>query len=265
MDDHKGKTALITGGATGIGFATAKILAGAGAHIAILGHKAEEVDNAVAALKADGGSAQGLVANVADKEAMAAVFATLDNDAPPLRILVCSAAIQPYGTVEGMPPDVWSEVIAVNLTGAYIACHLAVPRMKAGGGGAIVLVASVQGSATQARVAAYSTSKGGLLALTRAMAVDHAGENVRVNAVSPGCIDAPMTRYAASMNAEAGEEDAIVASWGKMQPIGRVGQPEEVAEVIAFLVSDKASFCSGADFRVDGGLMAKLGVVLPEE
>jgi len=136
--------------------------------------------------------------------------------------------------------------------------------MRASGGGAIVNIASVQGIATQNRVAAYSTSKGGLLALTRAMAVDHATDGIRVNAVCPGCIDAPMTRMSAQQTAAPGGEEALLESWGRSQPLGRMGRPEEVAEVVAFLASDRASFCTGAEFRVDGGLLAKLGVVLPE-
>jgi NAD(P)-dependent dehydrogenase (short-subunit alcohol dehydrogenase family) len=154
--------------------------------------------------------------------------------------------------------------MSVNLRGAYLASHFVVPHMRASGGGAIVNIASVQGIATQNRVAAYSTSKGGLLALTRAMAVDHASDGIRVNAVCPGCIDAPMTRMSAAETAAPGGEEALLESWGRSQPLGRMGRPEEVAEVVAFLASDRASFCTGAEFRVDGGLLAKLGVVLPE-
>ena len=128
-------------------------------------------------------------------------------------------------------------------------------------GGSIINITSAQGSATQDRVAAYSTSKGGLLALTKAIAVDHARDNIRANSVSPGCIDAPMTKYEASQNTTVNKQRQLMETWGRMQPLGRMGT---AAEVVTSLGSDRASFCTGTDFRVDGGLMASLGVKLPE-
>lgn len=164
-----------------------------------------------------------------------------------------------------MPSDEWDEVMGVNVRSAYLASRAAVPPMRAAGGGAIVHITSVQGTATQARVTAYTSSKGALLALVRAMAVlDHAPGGIRVNSVSPGCIDAPMTHFAASENAEPGRERELIQTWGSAQPFGRVGTPQKVAELIAFLASERASFCAGADYRVDAGLLAKLGVVRPE-
>ena len=200
----------------------------------------------------------------ADADEMETAFSDFDRLVGSLSILVCNAAVQPYGTVESTDYSTWDRVIGTNLRGAYLAAHFAVPRMRDAGGGSIVLVASVQGSATQERVAAYTASKGGMLALTRAMAIDHARDGIRVNSVSPGCIDAPMTHHSARLNAAPDEVDALIESWGRMQPLGRVGRPSEVAEVIGFLASDRASFCTGSDFRVDGGILAKLGVVLPE-
>ncbi len=261
MTEFAGKTAVITGGATGIGLATARLMVSRGARVGILGHE----DAAVAAACADiGPAAFPMVADVSDPAALETAFARFDDLGLTLTTLVCSAGIQPYGTAETTPVALWDQVIDVNLRGAFLAAKHAVPRMRAGGGGSIVLVASVQASATQNNVVAYSTSKGGMLALTRAMAVDHAACGIRVNTVSPGCIDAPMTRFAASQNAAPGGEQALIDSWGRAQPLGRVGRPEEVAEVVAFLASDRASFCTAAEFRVDGGLLAKLGVALPD-
>ncbi len=225
MVECAGKTAIITGGGSGIGLAAARLLAQRGARVALLVHEAAMVDAAAAGLQAEGLDATALV--------------------------------------ETMPPDAGNRVMAVNLGGACPASRFAVPRMGPGGGAA-VHVASVKGSATQNRVAACSTSKGALLSLTRAMAVDHAPDGIRVNTCSPGCIDAPMTRFSAREAAAPGQEQALMALWGRAQPLGRIGQPEEVAEVIAFLASDRASFCTGTEFRVDGRLLAKLGVVLPE-
>lgn len=136
--------------------------------------------------------------------------------------------------------------------------------MRKQGGGAIVNVSSVQAFASQTGVAAYTASKGGINSLTRAMALDHAGDNIRVNVVFPASVDTPMLRWAADLFK--GEEDAqkLVQDWGKMHPLGRVAQPEEVAEVITFLASEKASFVTGGEYKVDGGMLASLGVALPE-
>ena len=255
------KTAIVTGGATGIGFASAPLIAERGAEMCIMGHDATRVTEACGLLQADHLAGFPLVADVGNPKQMAAAFKEFDSLGLTLTTLVCSAGIQPYGTVETMSVEHWDEVININLRGAFLAGKHAVPRMRAGGGGAIVHVSSVQGSATQNRVAACSTPKGGLLSLTRTM--DHAADNIRVNTVSPGCIDAPMTRFAADQTASPGGEQALIDSCGKAQPIGRVGRSEKVAEVIAPLASDRASFCTITEFRVDGGLLAKLGIILP--
>lgn len=259
-----GKNAIVTGGATGIGFATARLIGERGARVAILGHAVPDVEEAVSRLLGHGVDAVGLVADVSAPAAMEAAFARFDREVGLLSVLVCNAGIQPYGAVDTTDAATWNKVLGINLGGAYLASHFAVPRMRQTGGGSIILVSSVQGHATQQRVAAYTASKGGVLALTRAMAVDHALDGIRVNSVSPGCIDAPMTRYSAELNASPEDVEGLIDAWGRMQPLGRIGQPNEVAEMIAFLASDRASFCTGSDFRVDGGLLAKLGVVLPE-
>jgi len=265
MTEFKGKGAIVTGGATGIGLAAARQLARGGARVGILGHDGEAVAGAVQDLSRQGHTIVPLIADVSDTGAVERAFAAFDAAAGALHILVASAAIQPYGTAENTPPDLWDRVIDVNLGGAWRAVRAAVPRMRKAGGGSIILVSSVQGSATQSRVAAYSTSKGGLNALARAIAVDHAADGIRANTVSPGCIDAPMTHFSARETAAPGQEAELIASWGRAQPLGRVGRPEEVAEMICFLASDRASFCTGAEYRVDGGLLSKLGVVLPDE
>ena len=259
--DLDGKIAIITGGATGIGLASARALASQGAKVVLFGPDQAALDLAVADLGRDQAAAlTGDVRSAADVEALvshaASTFGGVD-------ILVNSAAIQPYGTVETLSEDDWDRTIAVNLKGAYLASHFAVPQMRRRGGGAIVNIASVQGIACQTNVAAYVASKGGLLALTRAMALDHAGDGIRVNAVCPGSIDTPMLRFAASENLNGKTEEEVVDSWGRMHPIGRVGRAEEVGEMVAFLSGPRASFCTGGEYKVDGGLLAKLGVVLP--
>jgi NAD(P)-dependent dehydrogenase (short-subunit alcohol dehydrogenase family) len=127
-----------------------------------------------------------------------------------------------------------------------------------------VNVASVQGLATQPRVAAYTASKGGVLALTRAMAIDHAADRIRVNAVCPGSVDTPMLRWAADLFRGEQSQESLLAEWGRSHPLGRIGKADEVAEVIAFLASDRASFITGAQIVVDGGLLAGLAVALKD-
>ena len=136
--------------------------------------------------------------------------------------------------------------------------------MKERGGGSIVAISSIQSYASQANVAAYTASKGGINALVRAMALDHAADNITVNAVCPASIDTPMLRWAADLFKGDMTQDEMIAQWGKGHPIGRVGKQEEVADLVAFLASDKARFITGADMKIDGGTMAKLGIVLPD-
>lgn len=147
-------------------------------------------------------------------------------------------------------------MLRVNLKSMFLMSKYCVPRMLEAGGGAIVNVASVQGFAAQRGVAAYSASKGGAIALTRAMAVDFAPK-VRVNCVCPGSVDTPMLRNAAALLADDPEE--AVQRWGKMHPMGRVARPEEVAAAIVFLAGPDASFITGAALLVEGGLLSVIG------
>ena len=263
MSEFAGKSAVITGGGSGIGLACARLIAERGGLVILLGHDADMVEGAAAELRADGLSADAIVADISVETEVAAALSRAEKATGGIDILVNNAAVQPYGTVASMDPRQWDGVMAVNLRGAYLACHFALPPMVERGRGSIVNVASVQALANQARVAAYATSKAGMLALTRSIAVDFGRAGIRANAVCPGCIDAPMTRFSAA-EAAPGREEETIRQWGNAQPVGRVGRPEEVAEVVAFLASDRASFCSGAEFKVDGGLMAKLGVTLPD-
>ena len=136
--------------------------------------------------------------------------------------------------------------------------------MRKRGGGSIVNVSSVQAFASQKGVAAYTASKGGVNALTRAMALDHAEENIRVNAVCPASVDTPMLRWSAELFKGEKTTEETLEGFGKMHPIGRVARAEEVAEVIAFLAGPRASFVTGGEYKVDGGMLAALGVQLPE-
>jgi NAD(P)-dependent dehydrogenase (short-subunit alcohol dehydrogenase family) len=264
--EFSGTVALVTGGSQGIGRAVAELLAAEGASVGVLGHEPEAVEATVQAIRDAGGEALGIVADVTVRRAVdAAVAATVDRYGR-LDTLVTSAGIQRYGNVVDTDEATWDEVFAVNVKGVFLAAKAALPHLRQSGRGSIVVVSSVQGHGTQTEVPAYAASKGALDALVRAMALDEARTGVRVNAVCPGSVDTPMLRASARRFSDGSQaaEDEVVASWGRMHPMGRVAAPREVAEVIAFLASRRASFITGEDIRVDGGLLASLAVVLPD-
>jgi NAD(P)-dependent dehydrogenase (short-subunit alcohol dehydrogenase family) len=264
MAEFSGKVAIVAGGALGIGRAAARKLATEGASVVICSDQEKQVESAVAELRDEGLEVRGLRADVTSTADMKRLVGFAVETYGGVDILVNSAGIQRYGTVVETEEEVWDEVLYVNLKGIYLASKHAIPEMRKRGDGAIVNLSSVQAFASQRGVAAYTASKGGINALTRAMALDHAEENVRVNAVCPASVDTPMLRWSADLFKGEKSIEETVADWGKMHPVGRVARPEEVAEVIAFLASPRASFVTGGDYRVDGGMLAALGVRLPE-
>jgi NAD(P)-dependent dehydrogenase (short-subunit alcohol dehydrogenase family) len=264
--EWSGKVALVTGGSQGIGRAVAELLASRGASVGVSGLETDRVEETVGAIRAQGGEALAVVADVTDRRSITtAVAATVDRYGR-LDALVTSAGIQRYGTAEDTDESTWDEVFAVNVKGVFLAAAAAMPHLRRSGHGAIVVISSVQAHASQTEVVAYAASKGALDALVRAMAVDEAPNGVRVNAVCPGSVDTPMLRGAAARSSDGSPEamDALIADWGGMHPMGRVAEAREVAEVVAFLASDRASFVTGEDVRVDGGLLAGLAVILPD-
>jgi NAD(P)-dependent dehydrogenase (short-subunit alcohol dehydrogenase family) len=169
-------------------------------------------------------------------------------------ILVHSAGIMPTGTIEDTSEEDWDRVYAVNVKGAFLVCREVVPLMRKAGKGSIILIASITGVTGLPGLAAYSGTKGALISLVRAMAIDHATANIRVNAVSPGTIDSPMLHdFAGRQNDPVRTRNAFDAA----QPRGRVGTIDEVANVVVFLASEQASFVSGANIRVDGAMSVK--------
>jgi NAD(P)-dependent dehydrogenase (short-subunit alcohol dehydrogenase family) len=262
--EFEGKVAVVTGGSLGIGRAAAARLASGGAAVVICGHEAAEVEQAVEELRGEGLEADGCKADVRSAVEVDELVRLAVARYGGVDVLVCSAGIQRYGTVEETPEELWDEVLGVNLRGMYVAARRCVPELRRRGGGAIVNVASVQSFAAQKGAAAYVASKGGVLALTKAMAIDHAEDGIRVNAVCPGSVDTPMLRWSASLFRGDRSDDDVIRDWGRMHPLGRVAAPEEVAEAIAFLASDRAAFVSGAALKVDGGLLAQIAVVTPE-
>jgi NAD(P)-dependent dehydrogenase (short-subunit alcohol dehydrogenase family) len=259
-----GKVALVTGGSLGIGRATARRLADDGAAVVLCGVDNASVEEALAELSGAGLEVDGRRADVSSAAEVEGLVRFAADRYGGVDILVNSAGIQRYGTVVDTSEELWDEVLAVNLKGMFLTAKHCVPELRRRGGGTIVNVASVQAFATQTGVAAYAASKAGVVGLTKAIAVDHAAENIRCNAVCPGSVDTPMLRFAAGLFKGDGTEDDTIRGWGSSHPLGRVARPEEVAEVIAFLAGDRASFVTGAELRVDGGLLAQIAVALPE-
>lgn len=262
--EFEGKVALVAGGSLGIGRAAAERLAAGGARVVVAARRQPALDAVVSAIRDAGGEATGIAADVSTEAGAQQLVQTAVETYGGVDILVNSQGIQRYGTVEDTSEALWDEVMTVNVKSMYLTARFAIPEMRTRGGGAIVNVASVQGLATQTRVAAYSTSKAAIIGLARTIAVDYAAEGIRANAVLPASVDTPMLRESADLFRGEQSNDAMIAAWGRMHPVGRVGTPAEVAEMIAFLASDRASFVTGGEYKVDGGMMAALGVTLPE-
>lgn len=259
MQDFDGKLALVTG-TTGIGGAIALRLAAGGARVVAGGiddqanrELSEEAKRRSLTLHVE-------TADVAEPESVSKLVQIAVRHMAGIDILVCSAAIHPFGTVLETDPATWNRCMAVNVGGIYLLARAVVPEMRKRGGGCILNLASVQGHACQQGVAAYATSKGAIHSLTRALALDHAADHIRVNSISPGSVNTPMLAHAAAHFSPNLPADEMIARFGAAHPLGRVATPEEIAEVAAFLASDKAAFCTGSDFIVDGGLLAGLGV-----
>lgn len=262
MGIHDGKVVIVTGGAVGIGGGASRAFAEEGARVLVADIDPDAGHQTVDEINANGGEA-------------AFVQADFSVTADPRRVVEGSVAhyggvdfvfnnvgIQPrnsYTNAEDTTEEIWDAILSVNLKSYWLMAKYAIPVMRDRGGGVIVNNASVQGQQSAPLVTAYAASKGGVLSLTRQLAVDYARQNIRVLAVCPGSIDTPLMRTAIS--GETGEDpddlDAAVAEAGAGSPIGRIGTPEDIANVVVFLCSDKASFMTGEFVNVDGGVMAQ--------
>jgi NAD(P)-dependent dehydrogenase (short-subunit alcohol dehydrogenase family) len=240
QDRFTGRRALVTGAGSGIGAAVARALHAEGAQVLLADAAADRVA-AVADELGDG--ARWAALDVRDEDAVRA--ATQDID-----VLANVAGIGSTTSAPETTLEVWEDVFAVNARGTFLCCKHAIPGMAARGGGAIVNMASVAALVGLRNRAAYCASKGAVVALTRALAVDHVGDGIRVNAVCPGTVDSPWVRRLVD---DVGESlDTLRAR----QPMGRLGRPEEIAEAVLYLASDAAGFVTGSAFVIDGGLTA---------
>ncbi|OLC27266.1 MAG: hypothetical protein AUG06_04455 [Actinobacteria bacterium 13_1_20CM_2_65_11] len=251
--DLAGKVAIVTGGGAGIGRAAAIALAGAGAATVVADIDQQAAEAVAAEIVGQGGSALGLVVDVSRSVDVGTMAAAAVDSYGGIDLLYNNAAIQTYGSVTELEEPAWDRLFAVNVKGIYLCSRICIPLMRSRGGGAIVNAASIQGLATQKRVAAYAASKGAVISLTRSMALDYASDGIRVNCICPGSVDTPMLRKNAAAQ---GDAEAVLAMWGSVHPIGRIAQPAEIARLVVFLMSDDASFITGASYVIDGGLTA---------
>jgi NAD(P)-dependent dehydrogenase (short-subunit alcohol dehydrogenase family) len=246
-----GQVALVTGAASGIARAVAARFAGEGASVLVADANVAGGQETVEQICAAGGDASFAELDVSQPAQVSRVVQTALDKFGGLHVLFNGAGILVYGTVVETEVETWEKMIAVNLTGTYLCCRAVLPHMIQQRKGAIINVASTTGSHDAcARAAAYVSSKGGVTLLTRAMAIDHARQGIRVNAICPGPTDTPMLRKA--MTPE--QLDAFAKTF----PVGRLGRPEEIADAALFLASEDASFITGSLLYVDGGQTAEV-------
>jgi NAD(P)-dependent dehydrogenase (short-subunit alcohol dehydrogenase family) len=245
-----GRTAIVTGAGAGIGEACAHVLSSSGAAVLVVDLDEERAESVASSISKDGGTALPHVADVSKLDDVEAMVARAEEDIGPLRIAVNNAGIggtsQPTGQYD---VDAWRRVMSVNLDGVFYCMRAEIGPMSRAGGGSIINMSSVLGSVGIENSPAYVASKHGVVGLTKAAALEHAAEGVRVNAVGPGFISTPLLEE--NLPAEA---QAQIAT---LHALGRLGTSEEVANLVAFLASDDASFITGSYHLVDAGYTAR--------
>ena len=250
MFELKNKTAVITGGGSGIGRAIATLFARQGASVHILDISEAAAADAVEEIRAEGGQVQAHACNVAKYEEVMATFGAIG----PLDILINNAGIAHIGKVDTTSEADFDRVMSVNVKGVYHCLHAAVPQLRAKGGGVIINMASVAAWVGIADRFAYSTAKGAVMAMTLSVAKDYLKDKIRCNSISPGRVHTPFVDGFLSKNYP-GQEAEMFEKLSKTQPIGRMAKPDEVAALALFLCSDEASFITGTDYPIDGGFI----------
>jgi NAD(P)-dependent dehydrogenase (short-subunit alcohol dehydrogenase family) len=253
MNGLLGKSALITGGASGIGRATALLFAAEGASIAIADLDAAAGSDVVRLISGQGGRAFLIPCDVSRAQDCERAVLQIVEQFGSLDILINSAGIIRRAAVTETEEEEWDRVLAVNLKSVFLLSKYTIPVMARGGGGTIINISSGWGLVGGRKAASYCASKGGVVLLTKAMALDHAPQNIRVNCICPGDTDTPMLRNEA---AQLGETAEAFLSEAARRPLGRIGAPEDIARAALFLAGDASSFVTGTTLVVDGGGLA---------
>jgi NAD(P)-dependent dehydrogenase (short-subunit alcohol dehydrogenase family) len=243
------RVAVVTGGASGIGLGVARHLAAAGHRLALLDRDRAGAEAAAKELRAEQTEALGLEVDVADRDAVATGFERVRAELGPVGILVTSAGVESFDAIDAITREQWDRIIAVNLTGTFACAQAAIPDMVAAGWGRIVTISSSSAQSGAPNMAHYAASKGGVISLTKALAVDLARKGVTVNTIAPSLVDTPMARAA-----EAAGDFPGVDVVGPMVPLGRAGTPDDIAAACAFLCSDAGSYITGQVVGVNGGM-----------
>ncbi|XP_027034221.1 dehydrogenase/reductase SDR family member 4 [Tachysurus fulvidraco] len=247
-----GKVAIVTASTDGIGLAAAQALGRSGAHVVVSSRRQANVDKAVSLLRSENIQVTGTTCNVGNKEDREKLINMTVEQCGGIDILVSNAAVNPFfGNILESTDEVWTKILDVNVKCSFLLTKLVVPHMEKRGGGSVVLVSSVAGYQPMTGLGPYSVSKTALLGLTRALAPELAQSNIRVNCVAPGVIK---TRFSSAL----WQSEEIASEFLKMLSIKRLGKPEDIGGVIAFLCSDDASYITGETVTVTGGINCRL-------